>query len=777
MAKDKIRNKKLNFFKIRKYLNILMLNIVLLIFILFFFILFSFYSRMKETDLNFIKEKKEKLYENYTKEIFQKILFLSYSTPFLNYLHAGEASRNILEVDLLKNFNPYVSKEIIGYKLLDHSKNPLSAVGKESDTHLLLELCYLNNIINPIIGRCKAFLYIYFNYDAVMEKIKNIDPDWISCTGCYEYKIPAKSIINGIRIIENNNFIIPYTIEKSKNEKFLIYLLLSISFIVVIILVAFYINHLILKKCIITPIKNLFLYVQNENIKGPFVLEEISVVVDKIDELKEKIKSTEREKQQEQFMKLAQVAHDIRSPLAALNVFLSLTSELPEDKRVLARNAIYRIQDIANNLVKKQQNIFQNCPSEHIDEPMSVQFISNLIEVLVSEKRLQFKDKHNILIEFNSDHDSYGIFSFIQANEFKRMLSNLINNAIEAIEEKGSILISLVLQKDNCILKLQDNGRGIPPHILPKLMKAGATYDKKGGTGLGLAHASMMVKKWGGLIEIDSKVNYGTTLTISLPMTKAPIWFLPKLCISPQAIVVIIDDDTSIHDIWEERFKSFKKINCGLQLVHFSNPKDFIASYTAKKFETVGQVFYLCDYEFINYEGNGLELVTKFGLTSDAIIVSSRFEDKEIQSACEQKNLKLIPKNLVYLLPISIVKTVEIDSLLVAKSDQKFNQVHAILIDDDLFMHELWQMTAPDKSILCFTDPKIFFDKISEFNKDVPIYIDSNLSEKLKGEEVAKEIYQQGFKNIYLATGYSPNHFPKMDWIKEVRDKTPPWFH
>ncbi len=777
MAKSKSGIKKLNFNKVRKYLNYVSLTIVVFISVLLAFIFIAGYSQIKNKNLTLLKEKKEKIYEAYIAEVFQRILLLSYSTPFLNYLHAGEMSRNNLEVDLLKNFNPYVSKEIIGYKLLDNKKNNLSAVGKESDTFLLLELCYLNNLINPVIGRCKAFLYVYFNYKSVLDKISQIDPDWTFCEKCFEFRIKDGTILNGIRIVKNTNFFIPYSIKNDRYQQLLFFILICIAFIVSIILVVFYINHLILEKYIITPVKNLFAYVQNEKVKEPLVLEEISMVAEMIDELKEKIKFTEREKQQAEFVKLAQVAHDIRSPLAASNVFLSLTSELPEDKRVLARNAIFRIQDIANNLVKKQQHLFQSNGHADIEEAKTIQFISNLIDVLISEKRLQFKDKHNIVIEFKADKNSYGIFSCIQPNEFKRMLSNLINNSVEAIEDKGCISLFLSTQADNFILKLTDTGKGIPAHIIPRLMNAGATFNKKNGTGLGLAHAYLLVQNWGGQFTIDSKENIGTTVTVSLPTAKEPPWFLPKLCLTTHSTIVVIDDDASIHDIWEERFKSFKKTNSSLNIIHFSNPKDLIAWHAIQNTKSFQQLYYLCDYEFMNYSENGLELIVKLNIASQAVVVSSRFEDVEIQSACEKSGVKLLPKSLVCLLPISIVTPLELNHSKNCIQNDSYKNVHAILIDDDLFMHQLWQMTAPDKIVMCFEHPKMFFDRISEFNKDIQIYIDSNLSGTLKGEEVAREIYRQGFRNIYLATGYSPNYFPKMEWIKEIRDKTPPWMH
>lgn len=56
-----------------------------------------------------------------------------------------------------------------------------------------------------------------------------------------------------------------------------------------------------------------------------------------------------------------------------------------------------------------------------------------------------------------------------------------------------------------------------------------------------------------------------------------------------------------------------------------------------------------------------------------------------------------------------------------------------------------------------------------------PIYVDSKLGDGVIGEEFAKELHEQGFQNLYLATGRQPESLPPMPWIKEVDGKKAPW--
>ena len=139
----------------------------------------------------------------------------------------------------------------------------------------------------------------------------------------------------------------------------------------------------------------------------------------------------------------AQVAHDIRSPLSALEMMVQDIHQIPEEKRIITRNAIDRIRDIANNLLYERQHTKNN------QIAISACLLTSVIDSLVSEKRMQFRTKLNMHIEFTPSVKSYGLFSYINLHEFKRVLSNLINNAVEAMDYKGDVIISLEHDKNN----------------------------------------------------------------------------------------------------------------------------------------------------------------------------------------------------------------------------------------------------------------------------------------------------------------------------------------
>ena len=368
------------------------------------------------------------------------------STPFVDYLYSGDFTRLKLDSEMLNNFNHYVNKEIIGYNLTDINLKNIIFVGRKSDFNLDLDLCYLNNKLDYSKGRCVAKLTIYFEKDLIFNKIKKIEPLLKECFNCVPFTLSFGQVINGFLVTNASNFKIKYDLEIKNYTKTINFVIFSFLFIIAIIFFTFYLNHKFLNIYIYYPLNELFKYVKNNSHikKSSFVLNEINEIADTIDEFKNISEKNHEINKQIELSRLAtQVAHDIKSPLLALNMFfVKVNSQLPEDNRVLVRNAIQRIQDIANSLILKHQEEYLNRNiniNSQISEPFSVQLLSSLINSLISEKRLQYREYFKIQIEDKLDSNSYGLFSKIQPKKFKIILSNLINNSIESIIDMGII--------------------------------------------------------------------------------------------------------------------------------------------------------------------------------------------------------------------------------------------------------------------------------------------------------------------------------------------------
>jgi hypothetical protein len=327
--------------------------------------------------------------------------------------------------------------------------------------------------------------------------------------------------------------------------------------------------------------------------------------------------------------------------------------EIPEENRIIVRQQIERIHDIANLLLQhsKKNKIIDN-------ETISNELISSVIEEILTEKRIRFRAYLDISIEGDIyGKDVYGLFAKINLIDFKRALSNIINNAVEAlVENKGSVLISLRKQSNRILkIEIKDTGRGIPKEFLNHLLKKEISFGKNdsldSGTGLGLFHANNIIKKFEGDLEIESEVGKGTTIIITLPCGEAPSWFVSKIEMIKGQKIVVLDDDQGIHQTWEKRFKEFIT-NSHTDIVHLSNPKDFdnwveINSSIVKS----GKVIFLNDFELIGSKETGLDLIEKHKL-ENAMLVTSHYENFVIKKRCLNMGVRLIPKMLAGYVPI-----------------------------------------------------------------------------------------------------------------------------
>jgi len=465
----------------------------------------------------------------------------------------------------------------------------------------------------------------------------------------------------------------------------------------------------------------------------------------------------------------AQVAHDIRSPLAALEASSRETAKLPEESRLLIRSAVARIRDIANDLIEKNRTTLRPAADTTAlaspDEPRTTQLLSSALDSLVTEKRLQFRHRLGVEIDLRLDIKSYGLFADVPPSGFKRVLSNLINNAVEALPEKGMVTLRLGSKDDFVEVVIQDDGKGIPPEILRHIGERGRTYGKPDGSGLGLHHAKTSVEAWGGSLVIESEVSCGTTVSLRMPRAAPPGWFVSGLFIAPQSRIVILDDDTSIHQIWRGRFDSASAPAHGVRLFHFSSPDD-LRNWVKAEDDLRTPTLFLMDHELLGHDETGLSLAEELGIGERTVLVTSRYEERGILSHALRIRARLIPKSLAGFVPISIRNVIE---------DPR--PLKAILIDDDELTRMNWQIEAEKAGMAfrAFTSVDEFLSECEQVERETPIYVDANLANGVNGAEESARLYAIGFREIKLTTGHAPDRFSRFTHLRGVVGKDPPW--
>lgn len=121
-------------------------------------------------------------------------------------------------------------------------------------------------------------------------------------------------------------------------------------------------------------------------------------------------------------------------------------------------------------------------------------------------------------------HKSYGHVPSVNCyiGLINQVIMNLVVNAIDAIEDSGSIAIRTGVADDSAFIEIADTGSGMAPELLQKIFQQGFTTKPMGaGSGLGLALSKDIMEKHQGHIAVESVEGKGSKFTIWIPI-KAP---------------------------------------------------------------------------------------------------------------------------------------------------------------------------------------------------------------------------------------------------------------
>lgn len=443
-----------------------------------------------------------------------------------------------------------------------------------------------------------------------------------------------------------------------------------------------------------------------------------------------------------------QIAHDLRSPVEVLlNLAGNFKGKLDEQEYVLFSKSLNIIHDLSNNM--KTKNLMQE------DKEVSL-CLSDLLDNTVSLKRAEYIGKENISLHYDFTNSDYGTFVQFNALTLNRILSNLINNSVEAsANEPCRIILTTKRVGSNCVISVKDDGKGISPNDISNIFMKGFTT-KENNQGLGLHHAKTEIEKKGGKLEIHSELGQYTEITITLPFSGQPSWYVDKINISGLKSIVVVDDYPLIFDLWRSRF-----IGHDIELIYLKSRtelKNFLQSNQKE------ERLFLVDYDFKGSPYNGIDLIDEFELSNLCILVTSKFDSPEIVEASLKRGSKLISKN--------VARNIEVIS------DDSKSRPELVLIDDDELVRLSWKFAAKNLSLKVhvFETVEDFLLNSELFGKEISIYIDSHLGNQQKGEFRSKELFELGFKNIYLATGESSEDIPMADypWLSGIQGKAFP---
>lgn len=458
---------------------------------------------------------------------------------------------------------------------------------------------------------------------------------------------------------------------------------------------------------------------------------------------------------QEEFTKMAnQVAHDIRSPLASLLMIVKACESIPERERIALRAASTRISDIANNLLYQYRLDKQDVSSES-EEKRPILLSATLLQLL-TEKKFQYQDS---LVEFDCQFNQSGQFAFIsiEPSSFKRMISNLINNAVDAfLGKSGVVTLKVEATNEWGHVIVGDNGKGMPPSLIEKITNnISVTEGKVDGNGIGLTQVRETLSRNGGILSIHSTMGKGTEIQLKFPRVNAPLWVAEDITLGREDIVVILDDDHSIHGAWESRFELILKQASQIKLHHFEVGQEALHFLKGLDKDKKKKILLLTDFELLNQALNGLDVVEQSNL-SRAILVTSHYDNPDIQKRAQALGAKILPKQLASEIPM--IFSEELSVVYPEKGADEF--VHAIIVDDDIeFVDNVICYSFDDSDVIVhFTSPEELKDNLTKYPekylKDTKICLDNNFdTSSIKGVQLAEELHNMGYTKLYLISG------------------------
>ena len=209
------------------------------------------------------------------------------------------------------------------------------------------------------------------------------------------------------------------------------------------------------------------------------------------------------------------VGHDIRNPLQSItsDIYLARTELASTPESEEKKNALESLQEIEKNL-------------EYINKIVSdLQDYAKTINPIVQKTDLEALCKELLgknvpkNIEASCTVESNSKTIMIDGTILKRIVGNLVSNAIQAMPNGGKLILSAHQEGSEIVIAVGDTGSGIPDIIKPKLFTPLFTTKSK-GQGLGLAVVKRMTEALGGTISFESQEGKGTTFIMRLPSQK-----------------------------------------------------------------------------------------------------------------------------------------------------------------------------------------------------------------------------------------------------------------
>jgi signal transduction histidine kinase len=207
------------------------------------------------------------------------------------------------------------------------------------------------------------------------------------------------------------------------------------------------------------------------------------------------------------------IAHEFNNPLDGVMRYTNLCLEHVREDEVVRgylleiKQGLNRMANIVKSLLACSRNVAPSMQKIHVNNALeqALLFLQGDLRLKPIAVIKQYADDLPEITDLG----------------LERVLSNLLCNAIDAIEEEGEISIATRLKDDKIRIRIKDTGKGIPANSVEKIFEPFyTTKDIDKGCGLGLTIVSEIVKSYNGDIQVISEEGMGTTFTVSIPINE-----------------------------------------------------------------------------------------------------------------------------------------------------------------------------------------------------------------------------------------------------------------
>ena len=574
--------------------------------------------------------------------IYNQINTLINNQDFLSFIFSGDLTRQRHYGDILllvSNLDYTLIKgiEIVKYNPVSRVGDNILKYGNITNYYVNLNVCYLNSKANTNLGDCTykhINFMIYFDSIAYINQLNLIDPIITirqKSQPVYKfYPFNEKLAKFDVKNYSTTPLLLDSNIDNKSNRYLII---LAIPFFSIMLLV-YYFSHRMLRGMVetklIIPLRNIATNL-NKGLNIPIDNGNI-IELNNLINVANTYHLTQLNNRLNKIS--ARVAHDIKSPLAVIELSIADIFNKNDPIYKIIKNALKSSRSIVNNMLL---NFSGKISSESIfDEKKSYILLTEIIEEIVSLKSTEWsKSSRQFTLNYNFDI-LLNSWIFLSATEFKRHISNLLQNSFEAIHGNSiDIMVNISSMNNVTKIAISDNGTGMSSKTL-ECIKFGQS-SKQSGHGIGLESAITYFRQEHGSVEIQSTIDTGTTIDILLNIPSKPIWFTEIISVNKN--LVIIDDEKSMLDFWTNKFS---KMNLNVKV--FSSPHQFQDWYVNLMSDL--EYTFIVDYDY-NDTLSGVDIIRTIKTTQNCFLITSSYSECEIQSEVTELNIKLIPKYLL----------------------------------------------------------------------------------------------------------------------------------